>query len=109
MMKSKANKGKGRFSFSAFSTLAKWTTKYNNNGTLKSYTITLSDENKEEFEYEMPQYINKEDSTGTTVIFYNIFGINPDDISFEALEDYLRKSIIINVLIQSLVKPFSKT
>lgn len=91
MMKSKANKGKGRFSFSAFSTLAKWTTKYNNNGTLKSYTITLSDENKEEFEYEMPQYINKEDSTGTTVIFYNIFGINPDDISFEALEDYLLK------------------
>ena len=91
IMKSKANKGKGRFSFSAFSTLAKWITKYNNNGDLKSYTITLSDENKEEFEYETPQYINKEDSTGTTVVFYNIFGINTDDISFEALEDCLLK------------------
>ena len=37
--KTKANKGKGRFSFSVFSSLAKWKTCYNDNGTLKKYTI----------------------------------------------------------------------
>ena len=40
--KTKANKGKGRFSFSAFSSIAKWDTVYNDGGILKSFSITLS-------------------------------------------------------------------
>lgn len=88
-IKSKANKGKGRFSFISFSSIAKWQTQYNDNGIVKKYTITLSDENKEEFEYDVPQIVEKSNSTGTTITFYNTYGINPDSFSLENLEDYL--------------------
>lgn len=87
-IKSKANKGKGRFSFAAFSTIAKWNTVYDDNGTLKEYAIILSDENKENFEYDEPQIVEENKSTGTTVTFYNIYGVNSEGLCDENLEDY---------------------
>ena len=40
--KAKANKGKGRFSFGIFSTLAEWHTVFSDEGRNKKYTIVLS-------------------------------------------------------------------
>lgn len=87
-IKSKANKGKGRFSFTAFSTIVRWDTVYDDNGTLKEYTITLSDENKETVEYDEPQITKEKNSTGTTVTFYNIYGVNPEGLFDGNLEEY---------------------
>ena len=88
-VKSKANKGKGRFSFCAFSSHADWHTRYLDNDKIKEYTITLSNENKESLEYEEAQVSDAYNTTGTTVTFYNIFNIDSGSLSVEALEDYL--------------------
>lgn len=90
--KTKANKGKGRFSFSAFSSTAKWDTVYCDNGVKKTFSITLANSNKEEFEYEMPHIIDSNNITGTTVTFYDIDkSIVKDNLSFDALEYCLLK------------------
>lgn len=89
-IKSKANKGKGRFSFSAFSTMAVFHTVYNDNGILKSYKITLSNDNKQKLQFDdVPQIVSSNTTPGTTITFYNIFGISAESLSVEALEDYL--------------------
>lgn len=88
-VKYKANKGKGRFSFSAFSTIAEFYTKYKNNNIVNSYKIILLDENKEAFEYNKPKENLDENNTGTIVTFYNIHGLYPEYMSVDALEDYL--------------------
>ncbi len=88
-VKAKANKGKGRFSFCAFSNMAVFRTRYNDNGTLKEYEITLSNENKESFEYENPTEMTKVSTSGTEITFYNVFGLDNNSISLEVLEDYL--------------------
>lgn len=89
-VKSKANKGKGRFSFAAFSTIAEFHTRYNDNGVIKAYKITLSNDNKENLEYDdIPQIVPTNRGTGTTVTFYNTFGISTDSLSSDTLEDYL--------------------
>lgn len=88
-VKSKANKGKGRFSFVAFSTIADFNTKYNENGILKEYTITLSNENKETLEYDEPQDACEGSGSGTTVTFSNILGLTVSSLSQEVMEDYL--------------------
>ena len=88
--KAKANKGKGRFSFSIFSTSAEWHTVFSDEGHNKKYTIVLSNANKQEFDYS-----NLEDAeemlTGTSVVFHNITGISPEDLSFESLGECLLK------------------
>ena len=85
--KTKANKGKGRFSFSAFSSMAKWNTVYKDNDEFKSFSITLTDANKEEVEFEEPKVIYDRKITGTEVSFFNISkSIYSSDISLEALE-----------------------
>ena len=90
--KTKANKGKGRFSFSAFSSIAKWDTVYNDGGILRSFSITLSNSNKEELEYEEPIEVSGTKETGTNVSFYNVYNyISPDYLSLEALENCFLK------------------
>ena len=88
-LKSKANKGKGRFSFVAFSTIAEFNTKYYDNDILKEYTITLTNENKETFEFNESQNVCNETASGTTVTFYNILGLSVSSLSNAVLEDYL--------------------
>lgn len=86
--KTKANKGKGRFSFSVFSSLAKWETCYNDDGELKKYAIKLSDANKQDLDYDdSPQEV-VQGKTGTTVTFYNIQSLSPTQLSFAALEEF---------------------
>ncbi len=87
-IKSKSNKGKGRFSFTVFSSLAVWNTIYKDNGNFKQYSITLRDGNKEDYEFDEPKTISSPESTGTIVTLYNITNLCSEDIAFNSLEEY---------------------
>ncbi|MBE5916541.1 MAG: ATP-binding protein [Pseudobutyrivibrio ruminis] len=91
-MKSKANKGKGRFSFSAFATTAKWITIYNEPDAddYKTYEIVLNNDKKEVLNFTEPQ-VSAIKKTGTKVVFYNIFSLTSEDMAFEVLEPALLK------------------
>ena len=89
-MKSKANKGKGRFSFMAFATSAKWTTIYNCGEELKTYDIILENDKKEVINCTEPTITTKE-KTGTKVEFNNICGLTLENMDFDVLEPVLLK------------------
>ena len=91
-IKSKANKGKGRFSFSAFATGAKWITTYKEPDfdVYKTYEIVLHNDKKEVLNYTEPQ-ISGIEKTGTKVVFDNIFSLTSENMAFEALEPVLLK------------------
>lgn len=91
-MKSKANKGKGRFSFSAFATGAKWITTYKESDSddYKEYEIVLENDKKEVLNYTEPQ-LSAIKKTGTKVEFDNIFCLTAENMAFEVLEPALLK------------------
>lgn len=70
-MKSKANKGKGRFSFVAFASSAKWTTVYKKDEEVKCYEIVLENNKKEVINCTDPVIVEGK-KTGTKVEFFNI-------------------------------------
>jgi hypothetical protein len=67
----KGNKGRGRFSFSAFSGKAVWKTVYGNT----AYEITITRNTKDYFDPNNKREGVKE-PTGTTVTFYDLFDIS---------------------------------
>lgn len=87
-IKSKSNKGKGRFSFVCFSSNAEFNTKFLHENTVKKYSIKLTNESKETVEYSELKDAN-DNHTGTTVSFFNIHQLLIEDMSFEALEEHL--------------------
>lgn len=91
-MKSKANKGKGRFSFSAFATGAKWITTYKDSDSIeyKAYEIILENDKKEVLSYTEPK-VSAIRKTGTKVEFDNIFSLTAENMAFEVLEPALLK------------------
>ena len=89
-MKSKANKGKGRFSFIAFSNNAEWHTVYKDKNVYKEYNITMSSDKKEVINCSEPQ-LSEQDATGTEVKFSNINTLTAENMSFEAIEPTLLK------------------
>ena len=89
-MKSKANKGKGRFSFIAFSNNAEWHTVYKDNNVYKEYDITMSSDKKEVIDCSEPQ-LSEQNATGTEVNFFNINTLTVENMSFEVIEPALLK------------------
>ena len=89
-MKSKANKGKGRFSFIAFARSAKWSTVYKNSEELKSYDIVLENDKKEVINCTEPVVV-KNQKTGTKVQFYDMHTLTVENMSLEVLEPVLLK------------------
>ena len=91
-MKSKANKGKGRFSFSAFATGAKWITTYKDSDSVeyKAYEIILENDKKEVLSYTEPK-VSAIRKAGTKVEFDNIFSLTAENMAFEVLEPALLK------------------
>lgn len=89
-MKSKANKGKGRFSFIAFSSNAEWHTVYKDNNLYKEYDITMSSDKKEVVDCSEPQ-LSKKNETGTEVKFTNIKTLTVENMDFEIIEPALLK------------------
>lgn len=66
--------GVGRLTFFVFSTIATWKTVYNDNGNNKEYTIEIDRESLNR--YEPKNLIDSDKSTGTTVCFENVSGID---------------------------------
>ena len=89
-MKSKANKGKGRFSFIAFSNNAEWHTVYKDNSVYKEYDITMSSDKKEVIDCSEPQ-LSEKNETETEVKFFNINTLTAENMGFEAIEPTLLK------------------
>lgn len=89
-MKSKANKGKGRFSFIAFSSNAEWHTVYKDNNVYKEYDINMSSDKKEVIECSEPQLSDRQE-TGTEVKFTNINTLTAENMGFEIIEPALLK------------------
>ena len=89
-MKSKANKGKGRFSFIAFSNNAEWHTVYKDNDVYKEYDIAMSSDKKEVIDCSEPQ-LSEQNATGTEVRFFNINTLTVENMSFEVIESALLK------------------
>ncbi|MBW8684346.1 ATP-binding protein [Chitinophaga rhizophila] len=81
----KGNKGRGRFSFSAFSGRAVWHTVYKDDksGDMMEYGITISRNTKDFYEPEGRKKTAKA-NTGTTVTFYDLFEVS--GFSFESDE-----------------------
>lgn len=88
--KSKANKGKGRFSFTAFAGNAIWNTVYKDGDEFKRYTISISAGSKDVIDCSEPEIV-KVASTGTEVIFRDITSLTVDDLSFTTMEFGLLK------------------
>ena len=89
-IKSKANKGKGRFSFIAFSSNAEWHTVYKDNNVYKEYDINMSSDKKEVIDCSEPQLSDRQE-TGTEVIFTNINTLTAENMGFEIIEPALLK------------------
>lgn len=87
-LKSKTNKGKGRFAFNAFSTEARWNTVYKKDGIPFKYSITIDNIEKNAFDPTAP-IENVNIPTGTTVTFYNIQELTIEDMDFSSLEGLL--------------------
>lgn len=88
LMKSKANKGKGRFSFTAIANEATWKTVYKRGNNYLLFNIFLSNSNKNLVDYNDPK-ISDEKKTGTTITLSNINDLLPDNISMQHIEDTL--------------------
>ena len=86
-LKSKNNKGKGRFSFTCFASLAHWHTSFtDSDGIIKEFTIDLSDDNKQKIDYSETNICDNK-KTGTTVTFFNIKDLLLPDLSFDSLQN----------------------
>ena len=81
----KGNKGRGRFSFSAFSGKALWHTVYKDNqtGSMMEYDITITRNAKDFYDPDGKKTTAKK-ATGTTVTFYDLFEVS--GFSFESDE-----------------------
>lgn len=89
-LKSKANKGKGRFSCFSFASGVKWSTVAKSIDGIVEYSIVINGSNKNEYEYSTP--VPTEKKTGTVVTIYGISEIKEEAVQFSALEETLLQS-----------------
>lgn len=66
-IKTQTNKGRGRFSYQAISSSARWNTVYEENGVRKSYSISMSSDRKFDYIISEPTVLDDKASTGTEV------------------------------------------
>ena len=87
--KSKANKGKGRFSFMCCASDVLWKTVYSDTETQTNYEyeLSLSDSSKEFIDCNEPQPTIK--GTGTIATLLNVFGFDLNDLQSEEFTNYL--------------------
>ena len=89
-IKTKANKGKGRFSCFSFASLAEWSTVTATPDGNIAYTISLENADKNQCDVSDPAPTTR--STGTRLIISGIDGICEDDVTFAQLEDTMLKA-----------------
>lgn len=88
-IKSQSNKGKGRFSYLAFSSSAEWETIYEDEGQLKSYCIQTDSADKSRFETSQPVIATGASSTGTVVRFPLYDSKTTDQVSYLSIKKKL--------------------
>jgi len=86
----KGNKGRGRFSFSAFSGKAMWHTVYedSNTGHKMEYDITITRNAKDFYEPDNRKKTVKK-GTGTTVTFYDLFEVSGFSFQSDEFKSFL--------------------
>lgn len=89
-LKSKANKGKGRFSCYAFARRAMWETVVDSNGKKITYSISINSENKNVYDISEPIPIDAD--TGTVVTITGIDNLQQEDMAYETLNESLLKT-----------------
>lgn len=89
-IKTKANKGKGRFSCFSFASFAEWSTVTSTPEGNIAYSIKLDNADKNQCDVSDP--VSTTRATGTRLIISGIDGICEDDISFEQLENTMLKA-----------------
>lgn len=89
---SHGNKGKGRFSFTAFANKATWSTVYKDKASKKilGYDITISKNKKEIYNVENKKVSTKK-STGTTVTFTELFNLSAYSLENKEFSDFLAR------------------
>lgn len=88
-IKSQANKGKGRFSYLCFSHMAEWATVYEKDGTLKKYTLSMSQVNRRDFDTSDVSDVTDGTLTGTVVEFPLNDGTTVDQLSYTSMRQKL--------------------
>lgn len=88
-IKSQFNKGKGRFSYLAFSSSAEWKTVYEDEGQLKFYSIQTNSADKSRFETSQPVIATEDSSTGTVVRFPLLDSKTADQVSYLSMKKKL--------------------
>jgi Histidine kinase-, DNA gyrase B-, and HSP90-like ATPase len=88
----RGHKGKGRFSFAAFSGLAKWHTIYEDKNENKKleYDISISKNSKDIYDAENTK-ISKATSTGTTLILKDLFEVTGYSFTSDSFVNHLAK------------------
>lgn len=84
----KGNKGKGRFSFTCFSTEAVWDTVYKKNEDCYNYRITINRGSRDEYDPEEPVKVES-NSIGTNVTFTGIENLIDASIAGVEFKNYL--------------------
>lgn len=88
-IKSQSNKGKGRFSYLSFSSCAKWTTVYIDNGVFKKFSIETNAVDKSQFDTTEPQVDSGLSETGTIVVFPLSDATTTDELSYNNMHQKL--------------------
>lgn len=86
----RGKKGKGRFSFSTFSSKCTWHTVYLHEDKLYEYDLIIYKHNKNEYE-DLNKKVSKSISTGTTVILEELFDVTAYSFSNQDFLDFLAK------------------
>lgn len=90
-LKSKANKGKGRFSCYAFATEATWNTVVDSIDGRISYSIRINSENKNEYDVLEASHVDETIDTGTIVTITGISDLLRSDLESDELKAALLK------------------
>jgi hypothetical protein len=88
-IKSKINKGKGRFSYLCFSPSARWTTVYADGGVLKEYTISMDSSSRGKFVTSVPVAGEGISKKGTIVELSLSEGSQVDQLSLGCIKEKL--------------------
>lgn len=90
-LKSKANKGKGRFSCFAFASKSTWDTVVDSKDERISYSIIIDSENKNEYDVSEAKRVEKIVDTGTIVTITGVSDLQKADLESDELKTVILK------------------
>lgn len=86
----RGKKGKGRFSFCQFATMATWKTKYKDNeGKIKNFSISISIEDLSNYDVSEVTEVSENEATGTIVSFQDIKELSKQHLIDATFTEYI--------------------